>query len=714
MSFLPLFSYTSALLAFGIAVVALFREKGTSGRIVFALGLILLAAEVALAPPSFLADDKQTALFWKQWGYLVNCLVPFTWLFFSLQFSRGNRSVFVKRWIVPLALSLGIPLGAAFLFPQAFSSETVFVDNSWEFHLGLAGYVVCLVHLAVAAFVLINLERTFRAAVGTYRWRIKFLTFGVALLFVARVYTESQTLLLNRWEISIEIVRAAALFCAVLLFARGLFRAGVFQVQVYPSERVLQYSVVAFFLGAYLLILGLFSKVAEPWAGAEALTIKALVLLFSLVAVVLLLSSDRARDSLHRRISRHFQRPLHDYRSIWLAYTEKTAVAINPADLSRLVANWLSETLRVLSVTIWLADDEGRRLQLAASTCHSDPNSDVTGFNDEECANIISALQGCTFPFDIDAESHAAAAKLRASFPSYFRHGGNRVCVPLHANGRLLGIITLGDRVNSIPLVHQDLELLKCIADQFASNLLNISLSQRLLESKEMEAFQTIAAFFVHDLKNTASTLNLTLQNLPKHWENATFRQDALRAISRSVEHINDLIKRLTLFRQKLEIHPVPTDLNGIIESAIRSLGDTSGISTHLKKLQKVSADPDQLHKVFTNLLLNAREASSKPEIRVQTTEENGWIIASVADNGCGMSAEFVSRNLFRPFQSTKNGGIGIGMFQTRAIVEAHSGRIEVETRLNHGTTFKVFLPLPSTNVSRPPQNVSQRDLLAA
>ncbi len=60
-----------------------------------------------------------------------------------------------------------------------------------------------------------------------------------------------------------------------------------------------------------------------------------------------------------------------------------------------------------------------------------------------------------------------------------------------------------------------------------------------------MEAFQTMSAFFVHDLKNTASTLNLMLQNLPVHFDDPAFREDALRGVSKTVAHINRLIGRL-------------------------------------------------------------------------------------------------------------------------------------------------------------------------
>jgi signal transduction histidine kinase len=78
----------------------------------------------------------------------------------------------------------------------------------------------------------------------------------------------------------------------------------------------------------------------------------------------------------------------------------------------------------------------------------------------------------------------------------------------------------------------------------------------------------------------------------------------------------------------------------------------------------------------------------------VETSQRNGWVVLSVSDNGCGMSADFVQHSLFRPFQTTKKKGIGIGMFHSKMIVEAHRGRIEVESEPGKGTAFRVLLPI--------------------
>jgi signal transduction histidine kinase len=105
--------------------------------------------------------------------------------------------------------------------------------------------------------------------------------------------------------------------------------------------------------------------------------------------------------------------------------------------------------------------------------------------------------------------------------------------------------------------------------------------------------------------------------------------------------------------------------------------------------------DPAQIQKVLTNLVLNAREAMpAGGKIVVRTGRRNGWVVLSVSDAGCGMSADFMQRSLFRPFNTTKSSGIGIGMFHCKMIVEAHHGRIEVDSELGKGTDFRVLLPL--------------------
>jgi len=257
--------------------------------------------------------------------------------------------------------------------------------------------------------------------------------------------------------------------------------------------------------------------------------------------------------------------------------------------------------------------------------------------------------------------------------------------------------MVLADRVKGASYSYEEHDLLRCIADQLAAALLNGALAEQLRQAAELEAFQTMSTFFVHDLKNAANSLNLMLQNLPVHFDNPEFRADALRGIGNTVDGINLLIVKLAAFRRNLRIEAVETDLDHLVGGTIETLqADLAGIefSRHACSLPKLGIDPEGIRSVVTNLLINACEAvGANGRVRVETETEDHHVILSVSDNGHGMSAEYVANDLFRPFRSTKSQGLGIGMFQCRMIVEAHQGSIHVESKPGTGTTFRVSLP---------------------
>jgi len=410
-----------------------------------------------------------------------------------------------------------------------------------------------------------------------------------------------------------------------------------------------------------------------------------------------MLLSDRVRLLTSRFISRHFQRPLYDYRTVWRKFTEGTASCVTQKELCQAAVKLTTDVFQVLSVTMWLVDEKKEQLVFAASTSLSEARAGALNPKNRDAVGIIDALQKNPEPVDIDSSKEPWAATLRSCHPDEFRKDGNRVCVPMVVGGEILGLMILGDRIGGAAFSGQDFDLLKCVGDQTAASLLNTRLSKKLLQAKELEAFQTMSAFFVHDFKNAATTLNLMLQNLPVHFDDPAFREDALRSTAKTVAHINRLINRLSLLRRELKNNPVESDLNELVARSLADWEKTPGVNLikDFQPLPQIILDQEQLLKVITNLVLNAKEAVSQDgQIHIETKRSNGWAILSVSDNGCGINPEFLHRSLFRPFQTTKKNGLGIGMFQSKMIVEAHKGRIEVESEPNKGTTFRVYLPL--------------------
>src|SRR6185295_18416276 len=167
--------------------------------------------------------------------------------------------------------------------------------------------------------------------------------------------------------------------------------------------------------------------------------------------------------------------------------------------------------------------------------------------------------------------------------------------------------------------------LLETLAAQLAASLLNLKLSARLRQAGEVEAFQTVSTFFVHDLKNLASRLSLTMENLPEHFDDPQFRADALRVISGSVASIDDMCGRLAMLKQNLELHVTESDLGELVASTLDEFKANlrAALERDMQPIPNAIIDKEQIHKVLTNLVLNASEAvNGGGIIRVATIHE--------------------------------------------------------------------------------------------
>ncbi len=694
MNFNAALSFAAAAASAALVVAVLIRPNRTVSTWAFAVGLLVLAAEsifVGLNTNSPTNPDSP----WLGGQLITLSLVPGFWIVFSLTYARGELHRLTTRRIALIAAAVVAPLAFTVLFRDAAVFRVTF-NGEPLLRLGWPGVVLHGFVLVASIIVLMQLERTYRASVGTIRWRIKFILIGAGILFIVRVYTSSQSLLFRGVDPLVDSVNSGALLVATLLFARSLLRDSQLNLQVYPSQSLLQNSLTALLAGVYLLFVGIFAKIVALFGGDSAFALKAFLGLVSLVLLALLLQSDHVRLHLRRFVSRNFERPLYDYRQTWIKFTDSTASCVEQGELCRVLARLFADTFQVLSVSIWIVDDQ-KNLARAAATTASKSSEAASDSQKALVAGLIEFFRKNPEPIDIELSAEPWAALLRDWHQAEFIKGGHRISVPILGRGEVLGVIVVGDRVGGVTFSLQDFEMLKCASDHAAASLLNVQLSRRLLQSKELEAFQTMAAFFVHDLKNAASTLNLMLQNLPEHFADPEFRADALRGASKTVTHINHLISRLGMLRHELKIAPVTADLNEVIVQSIEGLDSGTGYSLTktFAPLPKFSFDPDQIGKVVTNLVLNAREAmQGAVSIQVSTSQQGSWAVLAVSDNGCGMSPEFIGRSLFRPFQTTKKSGLGIGMFQSKTIIEAHGGRITVMSELKKGTTFQVYLPL--------------------
>ena len=223
-------------------------------------------------------------------------------------------------------------------------------------------------------------------------------------------------------------------------------------------------------------------------------------------------------------------------------------------------------------------------------------------------------------------------------------------------------------------------------------------------EQRQFESFTRLSAVLTHDLKNAILSLSLLVSNMERKFDREGFREDAMRTLSDSVDNLQNLVAKLSDPLGQTAGTRQREDLSGIVERVLQHTAEHAGeryqIATTLLPHITAVVDAKAIERVVENLVINALEAMPDGgALRISTRLEKDAPVIAVADTGKGMSEEFIRERLFRPFATTKKKGIGLGLFSCRDIIEQHGGRIEVTSKLDAGTEFRIVLPPASKSL---------------
>ncbi len=261
-------------------------------------------------------------------------------------------------------------------------------------------------------------------------------------------------------------------------------------------------------------------------------------------------------------------------------------------------------------------------------------------------------------------------------------------------------------------------------------------LEDELRQAQKMEAFGRLSAGVAHDFNNllTAIMGNLEMLQLGRPLE--AEQQEAVLEIAKAGERAANLTRQLLLFSRRKAMQPKVLELKAVVESVVKMLRRLIGENITLQERHAaedtwVLADLGMLEQILMNLSVNSRDAMPRGgrltiETAAVTIEEatarrqtGQFIRLSVSDTGCGMTPEIMA-HIFEPFYTTKEvgKGTGLGLATVFGIVEQHQGWIEVESQVDCGTTFHVYLPHHSVKgdtdfIPRPPAaNPSGRETI--
>jgi hypothetical protein len=207
-------------------------------------------------------------------------------------------------------------------------------------------------------------------------------------------------------------------------------------------------------------------------------------------------------------------------------------------------------------------------------------------------------------------------------------------------------------------------------------------------------------------LKNLAARLSLVAQNVASHGRDPAFQASAMRTVTDTAKQITALVSKLSLkSAQPVTAKPPELiDVHALVEevAAPMTSGEGVQIQVHGGKVQPVSGIREQIHQVLLNVMLNAKQAiGTGGRVAVSVEQSEDAVCVTVSDTGHGIPSDMLE-SLFRPSQTSRAGGLGIGLYQCKQIMEAHRGTIQVRSNEGKGTHVQLEFPLPGGSESTP------------
>ena len=694
----------SALLSLWLGIFTLSKNPKHPVTIGFALGMLSLAANETGSIIILLSSNRGITLLGMQVSLIGQSVFSAACLFFSTVFARSNYREVLSRWL-PLIIGASIISiifivlvnSPDFIFLPSSATEAIdwgknLKNNAPLFFIGRTGRYFYIYLLFVMVLSIVNFESTLRSSSGTKRWQIKHLIFGIGAILAFFIYISSQKLLFSSIKAQYIPLTSTILIISETMIAVFMVRHRLLNVDIFVSRYVVYNSLAILIIGIYLVSVGIIAYGVKYLHIPFSYFFIRLLIFVSIFSLIIILFNATLRRKLQLFINRHFYKHKYEFRDKWMETIDRISSKRSVEEIIRTLKDMVSETMGAKGVRLWLCDTNNWRyitVDDVATDCK-------TLRQDHPILKRIEAENG---PFIIDKPCKPEKEGQNKEIERLASSTGSVLCAPLVVGNEVVGFILQGRDLSGESYRQDDFEFLKAITTQAAVQIKNIWLTQELIIAKEIDAFSKMSSFILHDLKNLTNSLSLISQNAKYNIDNPEFQKDAILTIDSTVPRMKGLIGRLSSVPKKIEVKREEVSLNILVHSALKRL-NTDGeknvvITEELDSIPPICIDHEAMEMVFLNLITNAYEAIEKEGIiRVTASMNEGNINIKVSDTGAGISDEYIENCVFKPFRSTKKSGFGIGLYQCKTIVDAHGGKIEVESKKGMGTTFTIKLPL--------------------
>ncbi|MEP6996252.1 MAG: XrtA/PEP-CTERM system histidine kinase PrsK [Betaproteobacteria bacterium] len=679
-------SYSLALaayLAFALLMALRWRPSIRSALLLAATLVTAVWAASCLAvalsdrPPIWLLSGVTDVFRYGVWFLFVgNLIAGAGGAKAPLAFPRWVAAVVAAAMLASFALLDGLPLARL---------------------LGAQGQRVSFgLHLGLAVFGLMLVEQLFRRAHPQARWAIKPLCIALAGVFGFELFLYADAMLFTALDVNIWAARGVVNALVVPLIAIAMARNPRWAVEMHVSRDMVLQSTALLVSAAFLLAVAAAGYLVRYLGGEWGRTLQIELLFAALVGGALVISSGRFRSRLKVFVSKHFYSYRYDYRQAWLRFTSTLSTDSAGQGLPERVTMALADLVESPAGMLWLDDGSGS-FRLEARW-----NAPALAAVESAGASLAAFLARTDWVISVDEVLHDPGKYADLQLPGWLTAIRDAwLIVPLPSSAGLLGFVVLMTPRAKIDVDWEVRDLLKTASRQAASYLGQLRATEALLEARKFEAFNRMSAFVVHDLKNLVAQLSLMLRNAERHSENPEFQRDMLTTVEHVVERMHKLMLQLRTGATPVE-NARPVDLETVVRRVCAAKATLDRpIELELSTGVTAAGHEDRLEHVIGHLVQNAIDATSKGgSVTVRLHDDGAFALIDVKDTGTGMSPEFIRERLFRPFETTKPAGMGIGVYESSQYVAGLGGQILVDSEPGQGTRVRVLLPRGEGRIS--------------
>ena len=695
-SYLDILPVLSAISCLSLGLFTLLRNRRHPSNIGFALGMGSLVIVETGSTMLLLGVGYDRMFSAGLKVYLCGqAFLPAAWLLFTSVFARSNpRDAISRKYRVLTAMCVISAAFTALILADGFYHRPVasfgdgyslFSDGQSMVYLGPIGQYLYIYVIVGTVFNLVQIENTLRSSSGTKRWQIKYVIFGVASILGYFIYISSYRLLFSALSFQNIHIGSAIIIVSTMIMAVFIVKQRLLDVDIFISRYVVYNSFTVMIVGLYLLALGiLYYKVPYDYFFTAFFTF------LTILALFILLFMENLRRKIQLFINKHFYKHKYEFRDKWMETIEKISRKSSVDDILATLRDMVSETTGAKPVYLWTYDQVTRTYQTKQKAV-DEPLRRIPADS-----SFVRRLKKYNAPFTVEDISDGATDS--EALAVMFSDTGTVLCAPLVTDQQVIGFIMQGPDRSNEPYVQDDFEILTAMTTQAAVQIKNITMALELMAAKEVDTFNRLSTFIMHDLKNLTNSLSLISQNAQYNMDNPEFQKDTIKTIEGTVSRMKNLIERLSSVPKGMELKMVETDVKSFITEILRKIRLPEDkkvvITSGADFMPPFYIDREAVEMVLINLIINAYDSiDTNGVIKINANYCSESVNIMVSDNGSGMTGEFIDTSLFRPFKTTKRNGFGIGLYQCKTLIEAHGGTISVESTPGTGTRFTVTLP---------------------